>query len=88
MKMPQRQAINPAQHLDTPLNRAQRRAIRFKRVQELVPLGASRLYELIATNEFPKPFVLVPGGRAVAWWEHEVYEWLEARAVASQKGGA
>lgn len=65
------------------LPRAQRRAIRFKRVLEIVPLCPARIYELIANGEFPKPFKLVPGerARAVVWWEHEVYAYLEQRAA-------
>ncbi|HJV84309.1 MAG TPA: AlpA family phage regulatory protein [Noviherbaspirillum sp.] len=70
----------------TPINRAQRRAIRFKRVREIVPFGATQIYALIAANRFPRPFKLVQGGRASAFWEDEIYDWLETRAAASQEG--
>lgn len=78
----------PQSSADTPINRAQRRAIRFKRVQELVPLCESQLYVMVARGDFPKPFQLVPGSRsrAVAWWENDILEWLEQRAAASQEG--
>jgi predicted DNA-binding transcriptional regulator AlpA len=66
-------------------NRAQRRAIRFKRVLEIVPLGRARLYELIADPDsgFPKQFKLVKGGHAAAFWEDEIVNWLETRAATS-----
>lgn len=71
--------------LNFPDNRHTRRAIRFKRVREIVPLGPSRIYELIAVGEFPRPFVLIEGGRAKAFWEHEIYEWLEQRAAEGRE---
>lgn len=34
---------------------------------------------MVIKGEFPKPFKL--GGRAIAWLEHDVDEWIRARAA-------
>lgn len=65
----------------TPCNWAERRAIRFKRVLELVPLCESHIYGLQSRGLFPKGFYLVPGGRAVAYWEDEILTWLDQRSA-------
>lgn len=67
-----------------PLNRVQRRAIRFSRVREIIPLSSSRLYQLIESGALPRPFKVTENGHASFFWEHEIYEWLEHRAHASR----
>lgn len=76
---------NPQLAANPPKIITQRRAIRLKRVRELVPLCESQIYKLIARGDFPKPFQLVPGhrARAIAWWESDIIEWLEQRATTS-----
>jgi predicted DNA-binding transcriptional regulator AlpA len=65
-------------------NRAQRRAIRFKHVLDIVPLCPSRIYELINAGTFPAPFKIVEGGRASFFFEDEIFAYLEQRAAASR----
>ena len=48
-----------------------------------VGLCPSMIYELIDQGLFPRPFQLVPGGRAVGWLEADLDEWLRARKRAS-----
>lgn len=63
-----------------------RRIIRMPEVERLTSLKQARLYELISQGLFPRPFKIVPGGRAAGLFEHQVIAWLEQRAAASQEG--
>ena len=53
---------------------------RRKVVQDRTGLSRTVLYELIATNEFPRPVKI--SARSVAWRESEVTQWIESREVA------
>jgi prophage regulatory protein len=59
--------------------------LRMNQLSLKVGLSKSLLYALIAKSEFPKPFVLIPGGRAVGWLEADVNAWLLQRKTASSK---
>lgn len=59
-----------------------RRFLRLGAVMEATGYGRTRLYELVASGEFPKPVRLSDGGHAVAWNEDEVTAWQEARLAA------
>ena len=50
------------------------RFIRLKEVMHVTGLGRSSIYNYMAEGRFPKTVSL--GGRAVAWVESEVQEWL------------
>ena len=45
-------------------------------VQDRTTLGKSRIYELIASGEFPQPVKL---GRRIAFAEHEINSWVLQR---------
>jgi len=40
---------------------------------------------MVAKGIFPKPFQLIPGGRAVGWIESDVNAWVLERKNASLK---
>jgi predicted DNA-binding transcriptional regulator AlpA len=44
-----------------------RRIIRMDELRAKYLLSASHIYWLIKKGKFPKPFSLVPGGRAKGW---------------------
>lgn len=46
-----------------------RRIIRMAHLRTRYPLSESHIYSLIKQGKFPKPFALVPGGRAKGWYE-------------------
>ena len=58
-----------------------RRAIRWQRVLDLVPLGETQIRAAIRKGKFPKPFKVTEGGRAVAFFEDEVLAHLAERAA-------
>ncbi|EGR0678601.1 MULTISPECIES: AlpA family transcriptional regulator [Vibrio] len=54
------------------------RFLRLKEVMSLTGLGRSTIYKFMADDtDFPKSVPL--GGRAVAWVESEIEEWMESR---------
>ncbi|MCR9301554.1 AlpA family transcriptional regulator [Vibrio fluvialis] len=54
------------------------RFLRLKDVMSLTGLGRSTIYKFMADEtDFPKSVPL--GGRAVAWVESEIEEWMELR---------
>ncbi len=54
------------------------RFLRIQDVMSLTGLGRSTIYKFMADEtDFPKSVPI--GGRAVAWVESEIEEWMEAR---------
>jgi prophage regulatory protein len=62
------------------------RILRMRDVRERLQLSPSHIFSLIARGDFPKPFVLVPGGRAVGWLEHQIDQWILDRRGNNQQG--
>jgi prophage regulatory protein len=54
--------------------------LRLPAVQEATGLGRSTIYALIARGEFPRAVKLT--GKAVAWPESRIAEWLQSRVGA------
>lgn len=50
------------------------RFIRLKEVMALTALGRSSIYKFMDENRFPKRVLL--GGRAVAWLDTEIHDWM------------
>lgn len=59
-----------------------RRFMKLEAVLECTGWRKTRLYEAIASGEFPKPIPLSDAGRAVAWSEAEIIAWQEERLAA------
>ena len=56
------------------------RLIRLPEVQSQTGLSRSTIYLQVSNGQFPQPRKL--GGRAVAWVEAEIRDWMEARPMA------
>ena len=63
-----------------------RRIIRMDELRVKYPLSASHIYGLIKKGKFPKPFSLVPGGRAKGWFEDTIDEYLATCEINSTGG--
>jgi prophage regulatory protein len=61
------------------------RIIRHNQVCQKMQISSAKLFDMVANGIFPKPFQLVPGGRAVGWLEHDVDRWILARKDAHQR---
>lgn len=55
------------------------RILRHKMVAERLGLSSAKLFDMLARGQFPKPFTIVPGGRAVGWLERDVDNWILSR---------
>ncbi|WP_058119144.1 AlpA family transcriptional regulator [Photobacterium kishitanii] len=53
------------------------RFIRLKEVMHVTGLRRSSIYNYMAEGRFPKTVSL--GGRAVAWVESEIIDWIQAK---------
>lgn len=60
--------------------------IRATDVERRTGLKKSKLYQLMAVGDFPKPIKLTE--RSVAWPESEVTDWIRAKITASRQGEA
>lgn len=74
--------------LDRPSGKPQRapdvKVIRHSQVCEKLQISRSKLFDLIAKGLFPRPFPLVPGGRAVGWLSSDVESWILERKATAQ----
>jgi prophage regulatory protein len=50
--------------------------LRHPQVCAKLQISSSKLFDLIAKGQFPKPFTIISGGRAVGWLEQEVDQWI------------
>lgn len=71
---------NPVR-VDAPLSGGIR-IVRHAEARKKLKVSAATLFDMCAKGHFPKPFVIVPGGRAVGWLEHEVDQWILDRKSA------
>ena len=58
--------------------------LRWPDVQPLVGICRSHAHQLATAGRFPRPIKLVENGRASAWLESEIREWIEGRIAASR----
>jgi predicted DNA-binding transcriptional regulator AlpA len=66
--------ISPEHPAAPPVVFPQDRLLRLSQVMEMIALGRTRIYELVAAGQFPPP--CKPGGSASRWSENEVLGWL------------
>lgn len=64
------------------------RIIRHDAVTDKLQVSSAKLFDMIAKGQFPKPFVIVPGGRAVGWLECDVDAWILGRIAHCRTGAA
>lgn len=60
--------------------------LRLPAVCRATGLGRSMVYQLEASNQFPRRVKL--GARAVGWIEEEIQSWLEDRIAESRSSAA
>lgn len=59
--------------------------IRHSDVRRKLKASNAKLCDMIVKGQFPKPFVIFPGGRAVGWLEHDVDAWIMDRCTAARE---
>lgn len=66
----------------------QMKLIRLPEALERTGVSRTRLYVMIAKNEFPQPVKLGPNARAIAFPEAEVEAWIADRIAAREQTAA
>ena len=61
--------VVPSRHQDISI-------VRHKDVKQKLKISSAKLFDMVAKGLFPKPFPIVPGGRAVGWLESTVDGWI------------
>jgi predicted DNA-binding transcriptional regulator AlpA len=73
-------------HQDTEKRVDHIQVIRHAQVCQKLQISSAKLFDLVAQGIFPRPFTLIPGGRAVGWFERDVDAWiLDRKSVASNE---
>jgi prophage regulatory protein len=62
--------------------------VRHAQVCKKLQVSSAKLFDMIARAQFPKPFRLIPGGRAVGWIEQDVDRWIIDRKDSLAREGA
>ena len=69
----------------TPPSNQGLRIVRHIDVCSRLQVSSGKLFDMIAKGQFPKPFVIVPDGRAVGWLESDVDAWILSRSARVQE---
>jgi prophage regulatory protein len=56
------------------------RIVRPEEARDRLGLSRAKFADMLAKGKFPKPFVIVPGGRAVGWLDSDVDAWILMRS--------
>ncbi len=56
--------------------------LRHQHVCKKLQVSSAKLFAMCAEGVFPKPFKIIPGGRAVGWLRTDVDEWILRRHEA------
>ncbi len=62
-----------------------RRAMRLPAVEAKTGMKKSQIIDAVKKGNFPAPFNVLPGGRAIAWDEGEIDEHLERQMAAREE---
>lgn len=60
------------------------RVLRMRQVRDRLQLSHSQVFSLVARGLLPKPFPIVPGGRAVGWLETDIANWILQRKAEGE----
>ena len=74
-----KEMLSEIDHMDTEYKSL--RILRMKDLPAKVGFAPSTIYELVAKGEFPRPFKILPSGRAAGWFESTIDEWLQQCSI-------
>ena len=58
--------------------------VRHSQVRKKLQVSSAKLFDMVAKGQFPKPFTIVPNGRAVGWLDGDVTAWIMQRSCAGE----
>jgi prophage regulatory protein len=59
--------------------------LRHQHVCKKLQVSSAKLFAMCAEGVFPKPFKIIPGGRAVGWLQADVEAWVLQRRNGDEK---
>lgn len=62
------------------------RIVRPDEVRGRLGVSRAKFAAMVAKGQFPKPFTIISGGRAVGWIESDVNTWIINRSACAQDG--
>ena len=62
------------------------RIVRAAEVRARLGISRAKFSDMLSRGQFPRPFVIVPGGRAVGWLEGDVDIWITDRRDGQGRG--
>lgn len=60
------------------------RIVRPEAVRGRLGISRAKFADMIARGQFPRPFTIIPGGRAVGWLESVVTAWIADRSAQGE----
>lgn len=60
------------------------RIVRPQEVRDRLGISRAKFADMIARGQFPRPFTIIPGGRAVGWLESVVTVWIAERSAQGE----
>ena len=66
--------------MEQSVNSGSIRIARPDEVRTRIGVSRAKFADMVSKGQFPKPFTIIPGGRAVGWLGEDVDTWIMQRA--------
>ena len=70
--------------MEQSVNSGSVRIARPDEVRTRIGVSRAKFADMVAKGQFPKPFTIIPGGRAVGWLGEDVDNWIMQRAKGDE----
>ena len=70
--------------MEQSVNSGSVRIARPDEVRTRIGVSRAKFADMVANGQFPKPFTIIPGGRAVGWLVEDVDAWIMQRAKGDE----
>lgn len=61
------------------------RIVRAAEVRARLGISRGKFSDMLSRGQFPRPFTIVPGGRAVGWLEADLLAWIRSRSAEAAR---
>jgi predicted DNA-binding transcriptional regulator AlpA len=70
--------------MEQSVNSGSVRIARPDEVRTRIGVSRAKFADMVSKGQFPKPFTIIPGGRAVGWLGEDVDAWIMQRAKGDE----
>jgi predicted DNA-binding transcriptional regulator AlpA len=70
--------------MEQSVNSGSIRIARPDEVRTRIGVSRAKFADMVSKGQFPKPFTIIPGGRAVGWLGEDVDAWIMQRAKGDE----